>query len=649
MKHFLKESHLQELLVGKFVFRSDMPVSIHSVFGDEMWYFRDQNKVRLNSVPDSRLMIPWLTYSTDSENDTQDHTSSFLPPGIIQELKILAFLYLHLPSIFAKNLRQSLKPQTVAVTVRVLVSFFSEIYKVHLLSGINSSSHFSHIRSISDISLQDVKLALQSHNRSDGKLLQKGLRNLSNPTLQKYFNHPVAWNAHDIDTLDFRYNKKRTDYNPVMPNELFRLLSNNSSSHVSSFLRFLGHEPEDKSNYEMCEDSLLGSTNGRQMFEDYVAIRLRDRDGRAKTGKKRNYTGNLRKRFKKNHGIPVKDFFNYLYLIQRAAYTVIGLYTGARYSDMISFTTGCVKKIHGCHVIVGTETKHHSLNESEDQDLWPAIPIMRDAIRCLEEISRITFNPYLISPSETFIIGAIATPLSLGGFTGGINSYLVAIDESKRWAHWHMNAHQLRHTLAFQLARADVGLVFISHALKHLYTALNSIPPNHTLMYGNIGEMTQQRAMQIGTAYVEAANELYDPDRPVAGAGASEFIKRRKTYFEGMAAKGWAKDEIIENLAHHGIPFASVGIGYCGGKRERLLKDGTKEIPPCLGSLQCSPATCKQAIITKCHEPMWQKILDQNIELSNDPRMAYAKDSFLTMADTARTVLRELNDDAGKE
>lgn len=644
MNTSLNHSQLNELIEGLFVFRDELPVSIHSYFGDDYWDFRDRRKIRLSSVNDSKLIIPWYTYSTNFETESNDHTSSFLPPGIINELKMLAFLYKNFPSVFANQKNKILKPQTVVTTVRVLASFFSGIYKKSLLSGINSTAQFSHIRSITDISFFEVQQALKTHKRSDGDVLRKALQYLSSSVLQKYFPNPVAWNAHDIDALEFRYPSKRSDYTPVMPNELFRFLSNTASSHIASFLNFLGLEMTDNSRYESYDVTFLKSKCGSQMFEDYISIRLCDREGRAKYGVKTNYSSTLRKQFKANYGISVNVFFKYLYLVQRAAYTVIGLYTGARYSDLTSFSVGCVRKIHGCFVITGTETKHNSLDAPEDNDTWPAIPIMRDAIACLETISRVTFNPYLISQRETISIGETPTPLSLSGFTQAINNYLTDIDESKCWADWNINAHQLRHTLAYQLARADVGLVYISHALKHLYTALNSIPPNHTLMYGNIGDMTQQRAMYAGTAHSEAARELYDPDSPIAGAGATEFIKRRKTYFEGMAAAGWTKDEIIRNLARQGIPFSSVGIGYCGGKREMLLKDGTKEIPPCLGSLQCSPATCKQAVITKCHEPMWKKIYDQNIELSKDPSMSYASDSFLAMADTARTVLLELKD-----
>ena len=328
--------------------------------------------------------------------------------------------------------------------------------------------------------------------------------------------------------------------------------------------------------------------------------------------------------------------------MQRAAFTVIGLYTGARYSDLTTFTNLCIQTIHGVHVLTGTHVKHEALDAQEGADLWPAIPIMRDAVTCLQYIAQATFNPFLLSGSETVPLGATPRALSLNGFTAAITNYLHEIDTSGRWADWSINAHQLRHTLAHQLARADVGLLFIAHQLKHLHTALHALPPDVTMMYGNVGDLATQRALHSDSAYLEAAKELYSPDRPVAGGGAEAFIVRRKAYFEGMAAQGWTVDEVIENLAKQGLPFASVGIGYCGGRRDTLLKDGKKETPPCIGSLQCNPGACKQAVITRTHAPVWRKILDQNRTLAADPRMAHATEPLLASMHAAEQVLADL-------
>ena len=232
--------------------------------------------------------------------------------------------------------------------------------------------------------------------------------------------------------------------------------------------------------------------------------------------------------------------------------------------------------------------------------------------------------------------------MSANGFSEGLNLYLRKIDSTQRWKDWKINPHQLRHSIAHQLARADVGLLYISHHLKHLHSALNALPSKTTLTYGNIGELAFARAQHAGDARVEAAQALYDPESPVAGGGAEEFRKRRKAYFEGMAAAGRTKEEVLKELARDSIPFASVGLGYCGGRREMLKKDGTKELPPCLGSLQCQPKHCKQAIITKAHAHHWKRVLVQNTELALDERLVHARDLHLQAAKDAAEVLTDL-------
>jgi len=170
------------------------------------------------------------------------------------------------------------------------------------------------------------------------------------------------------------------------------------------------------------------------------------------------------------------------------------------------------------------------------------------------------------------------------------------------------------------------------------------------MMYGNVGDLATQRALHSNSAYREAAQELYNPKNPVAGGGAAAFIERRIAYFEGMAAQGWTEDEVIESLAKQGLPFASVGLGYCGGTRDTVFKDPEKNPPPpCIGSLECNPRECKQAVITRTHAPTWRKIADQNRKLAADPRMSHATKPLLAAMKAAMSVLEDLGEKAETE
>ncbi|WP_159078797.1 tyrosine-type recombinase/integrase [Orrella marina] len=639
---------IEDVMAGRTLFDANTRVSNNSRFGDDFWDFTNPQIARFSSVPNGRLRLDWAMYCTVSDDNTfSDHRGALITKEMVQELKVFAFLYLTLPSAFGMRGVQSAKPQTVVITVRALIVLFSDVLRHHRLLGLEQQPQLSSIRYLTDVSLQDIRTVLKNFPRANGDTLKKGLSLLAHPQIARAISvKSLQWNARDIKGLAFKFPEKRTDYEKVMPNELFRFLSNSACADVLSFLSFLGESAHDQSGQPSTPPIGL-NCNGAQMLSDYIAIREFDRSYSARLGKRGSSTAWQRKKFRLAYGVTPKEMFLWLYRVQRAAFTVIGLYTGARYSDLTSFTTNCIHTFHGQFVLTGTLVKNESLDAQEGKDLWPAIPIMRDAMVCLTHISRITHNPYILSGCETVPIGKPPYPLSLNGFSGAISNYLHEVDTAGRWVDWHINAHLLRHTLAHQLARADVGLVFIAHQMKHLHTALNALPPDVTMMYGNVGELATQRALHSGSAYLEAAKELYSPDRPVAGGGADAFIARRKAYFEGMAAQGWTVDEVLTNLAMQGLPFASVGIGYCGGVRDTLLKDGTKERPPCIGSLQCNPIQCQQAVITKTHEPAWQKVVSQNRNLAADPRMAHAKEPLLEAMKAAEEVLARLNPESG--
>lgn len=640
---------IEDVLAGLAIVEADTRISSNSRFGEDLWDFTDPDSVRLSSVPNARLRIDWALYCTAlNKAEFGDHRGALITRQMVDELKVFAFLYISLPSAFGLRGVQSVKPQTLVTTVRALILLFSDVLQRYQLAGLVTKAHLGPIRSLADVSLRDIRDSLADTHRADGALLKKGLTLLSNPVMARAL--PLValqWNVQDIKGLTFKFPQKRTNYERVMPNELFRLISNSACADILGFLNFVGLSSHDQSSPPSGNPLGAKISNGAQLLADYIAIRKTDREYAARSGKRQAASKLLREKFKSTHGVTPKEVFQWLCRIQRAAFTVTGLYTGARYSDLTTFTIGRVRTFHGLHVLAGTHVKHEELDAKEGYDLWPAIPIMRDAITCLEQISQITWNHYLLSATETVPIGGTPQALSLSGFSNAINIYLHEIDTSGRWSAWHINAHQLRHTLAHQLARADVGLIFIAHQMKHLHTALHAPPPDVTMMYGSIGDLATQRALHSESAYLEAAKELYSPDRPVSGGGAAAYVARRKAYFEGMAAQGWTADEVMENLAKQGLPFASVGIGYCGGRRDTLLKDGTKEHPPCIGSLQCNPGSCSQAVITKTHEPAWRKILIQNRTLAANPKMAHAKEPLLAAVEAAEKVLAELNPESG--
>lgn len=109
-----------------------------------------------------------------------------------------------------------------------------------------------------------------------------------------------------------------------------------------------------------------------------------------------------------------------------------------------------------------------------------------------------------------------------------------------------------------------------------------------------------------------------------------------------MQASGMTKDEIIHGLAAKAIPFSSVGMGYCLGRREIKNKDGSTQKPACTGSLQCSPESCPNALITRQHAHLWKKLEKQNAELAERPEMQHAKVELLEKSNRAKAILKQL-------
>jgi hypothetical protein len=335
------------------------------------------------------------------------------------------------------------------------------------------------------------------------------------------------------------------------------------------------------------------------------------------------------------------EVLEYVTHVHEAACSLIALYTGARYSDHNGFKTGCLQRIRGMWFLVGTHIKHEDIDKPTDTDLWPAIPALRDAVRCLELFTEFTNNQYLISSLRTVDDGT-GRSYSPGGLTDVLARFFKRVDIDGTWSHIKVSTHRCRHTLAHQLARSDLGLVFIAHQMKHLHSALRAVPPQVTLNYGSISDLKVERAMQGPVLHYEMAKSLYDPDSAIAGGGAEEFVERRKQYFEGMQASGMTKEEILISLSTKAAPFSSVGMGFCLGRREIKNKDGSIQKPPCTGSLQCSPGSCPNALITATHAPLWKKVVIQNRELAAKPEMQHAQAELLRMADHASGILSQL-------
>lgn len=613
---------------------SSTQVSAFSVFGDVTWQLHDPENERLRAYNPSECNIIWAGRGAEG-------SYLRLPEGMVNLLKLFAFLYLRAPALVIRRSKRSGEnhPVTVASLLDALQSFFELLYEKSRIDG----GSLPPVRSFVDITPRHIRATLAGVSGRT-RDLKRGLLAMTSHALEIACGSPaVGWTASDIENISFKAPKSRTDYQRVFPNAMFRLVSNAATDDLVGFLSFIGEQPVSSSAGHIPEPFAGIANCGSAVFQAYVSYRqvstayVRERETAREYGEGRD----AKREELERYGVTAEQVLKYITRVRDAACSLIALYTGARYTELTGFKAGCLRQIAGMWFLVGTEIKQEDLQRPLDSDLWPAIPAIRDAVRCLEVLQEVTRNRFLICSLWTARPGG-DRPYSVNGLTHALDRYLRIVDTTGAWDDVIVSPHRCRHTLAHQLARADVGLVFIAYQMKHLHSALKAVPPQVTLMYGGISDLKMERAVEASNHQYELAKALYDPDSPIAGGGADEFKERRKQYFEGMMASGRSKEDIILGLAKTGVGLSSVGMGFCSGRRELRLKDGTTEKPPCVGSLQCSPEFCKNALITKLHEPLWRKVETQNLELADRKDMQYAREELLRKVKIARGVLAEL-------
>jgi hypothetical protein len=332
------------------------------------------------------------------------------------------------------------------------------------------------------------------------------------------------------------------------------------------------------------------------MYENYVIRR------QALRSKRGPWISSYTREFVKTFGVEPRVLSEFLRDVRVAAFQIILLYTGMRYSEVASLQRGCLIKRNGIPLIKSTLIKSEPSNLPIDQDEWVAIPIVEDAIRALEEFSRCNFNNFLVSNFDTVRLEADENPLSTKGLTYCLNVYLDKVDEQGVWKDWEVTPHQYRHGLVNQLAEAEIGIPYITRQLKHFHSLLSErsykMNPTTTI-YGMqrqriVANATGMRAFK--TARLKMANDLYGEGRKFGGGGAALHVKRTEGFFKGIGLEGKAREQYIAKLSEFGGNEIRTGVGFC----LRNHVDPKKLVeapPPCIGDLQCNPHTCVHSVV----------------------------------------------------
>lgn len=635
----------EAILSGSFVFNPELPVSKKSRFGDAVWDWTNEDDRRLKVLDDSKLRFDWGSVTVGAMNSpkvgrkTGKLIIALLPAGIIEDIKRSAFLYAASPNLAGRIATKASgrKPISVVYFIKGLVNFFSYLYMQNVLP-----SGASRIRTLSDITLSDIRQNLETYPyRVDGA--RKVLMKMCDQVIKSNMKNPPAWTLSDLRNLRWR-EEKTSESIPPLPDELFRLLSEASRRYVVNFLKQLGETVCDNMDTRKTV-SMPHWERFPEMFESYIKRRQVTRE--RGSGWESNHT----KEFVEEFGEQVEVLRDFLMDVQCAAQTIILLYSAMRYSEAASLRAGCITEKNGVYLLRSTVIKGRKGNLPADADEWIAIDIVRDAVRTLEIISRCSFNNFLFGTFETVRLGENENPLSIGGLNERLNHYLRRIDAKGKWRDWKLSTHQFRHGLVSQLAKAEVGIAYITRQLHHYYTKLNESAyrtNETTLVYG----LQKQRLLANATglnavqqAHGDILRDLYGENKKFAGGGAARHVERTEAFFNGTGMQGKAREKYIENLTKSGVAMVHTAVGWCTRNHAEPQVKEESETPPCIGDLQCNPAACKHSVVPEGRKDDVVRLYRNAVKESRSPDQIHLRKYWEEKRDSFAAMLAELGID----
>jgi hypothetical protein len=640
---------LGSVITSSFLFNPDIPISRQSRFGDPVWDWNDEENRRLKVVNPSKVRFDWDAITKGSEacqraalHGKNQKFLAVLPEEIVEDIRRAIFIYAMFPSLITargKRPTEGRKATTIVYRIQAAVNFFSHLYLQNLLSN-----GVARIRKLSDITIKDIQKGIDTYPYSSVET-KNILAIFGNEYVQSNLKYGrLQWNRPDLKNLRWKAEKEPENLE-TLPDVLFRLLSNKSCDLVGSFLFLMGIEPRDFQAGITVRDLYHQKwPDFPAIFESYVERRSLRRDGN--NNGVREHTDHFQWRF----GFQPKELLDFLFDVQCAAQAIILLYTGMRYSEAASIRGGCLVGRKGVHLIKSTLIKGRPTNLPLDEDEWVAIDIVQDAVRCLEELSRCTFNQFLFSNFVTVKIGEEENPLSNSGLTDRLNRYLDRIDTEQKWVEWELSPHQFRHGLVYQLAKAEVGLPYITRQLHQFHSRLveGSYKSNDTsTIYG----MQRQRIVENATgmnavkdARLQVVRALYGEGRKFAGGGAAIHVERTEAFFAGQGLSGESRVKYINQFAEFGGTLIRTGVGWCTRNHvdPRKLKE---EPPPCIGDLNCNPYVCKYSVVP---ESRVADVIDQYrnaVKNLNSPDQIHLRKHWAAERDSLASMLRQLGYD----
>jgi hypothetical protein len=630
------------------------PVSNVSLFKDNEWNFSDERQARKDfHTQASGYKLIFEKYPC-------------IPPFIIFEGKAAFLLAKTLPArelSGTKTTAKGLKTITLILYFEGWLKMLNEGFVV-LNKEFSETTVLDNFQSLASIDVRDHKKMfnpsdIENHVAYNFTRFQAIL---NSPRIRESV-LPEGFTLVNLKKIGFEKNTKseqnQSNKNICMPDEVFESCVSSTALVVIDFLQKMGKQIEDTKTVKIfAEDKNITKELSLNLNEDlllqYAAYRL----GRAGYGHEyiRSSTGvvdlptqrTVLTELKKlnDSRINIGALSKYIQLVKSSAIYLISQFTGMRRSEQMNLMVDCSTDVEfGIPVLKSRVKKHRSYEQSLFDDKWVCIPIMQDALCALRILSVITNNPFLLSGDS--VVSPNQVPKSLSCAT---KFYKVALHNFSPETDIPFHGYTLRNTLAYQLFKADLGLPFISHQLKHFSNIVtngfgsgsNKGFAEVTLGYGDIGDRlsgnSEFRESMRKRAEIHAIKASYDPDANYGGVNGAVHKEKMSTLFEGYLASGYTKDEVFNAMAEQGMAIVNVGSGMCyGGKVEDF-----DESLPCIGGLRCNPVRCSNAVVTELHIPKWKEIYMDNMIVVKMGENATGYEQALEATKEAKMLLAHL-------
>ncbi|NMP04843.1 site-specific integrase [Pseudoalteromonas arctica] len=588
-------------------------VSEESLFSDSKWKL-----ITCEIVPStlkSRYIIDWHLYPN-------------IPGILLFKFKLLANLSIIDKTMLCVAQRtKKLSVLTIVRKLKIILKFFNSCF-LHL-SNKHGAEYTSSITMLTEIDSDTTSFIAKKNKNGSQVSMREALKSIDKLNILKLLNEKPNIRV-KFSELPFRelteQEKKPRNNICYIPSEIFQILSANASLDIADFLYATNTKPSCKATDNAYQLAIQGgyytSTKySYNVLESTAAIFFIHSESLRSNIELYTATCNLynpktvlSKSDLKSQNIAYKDVRKYLMDIQTKAIFIISAYTGMRPRELIHLdlvSRDALTEEDGIMQIYANIIKGRKRTRLFT-DKFIVIPIVYDAIRTIKVIKHLHRSQFKQveqlkdAPLNTHTIQSIQARIQY------------FIDESIGKGIIHFYPYLLRHNLAYQLYRVELGLPFISYALKHVVSGIDRFKSvsKVTLGYGGIGDKLAGKSLTSLNLQKEVSLERvksqFNPDGKYSGGGAKKHTEHLRTIFQGYMASGYRKDEIYEKMIEQGYYLMNVGKLYC------MANEATEKFDtslPCIGSLRCNPVDCPNALISNEHASVWKETHAENIAI----------------------------------